>query len=81
LHIESVGCFGRGDARPSAAHVALDAFAAAIAALVALDDVEPVRALLTDEPATGISVVAFAAVLASLAALWLRGTRASVAAR
>jgi hypothetical protein len=81
LPIESCGCFGRGDARPSAAHVALDAFAAAIAALVALDDIEPVRALLTDELATGIAVVASAVVLASTAALWLRGTRARVAGR
>ncbi|HUP74420.1 MAG TPA: MauE/DoxX family redox-associated membrane protein [Acidimicrobiales bacterium] len=81
LPIESCGCFGRGDARPSAAHVALDTFAAAIAALVALDDVEPVRALIADEPATGVAVVTAAAVLASLTAAWLRGSRNRVAVR
>ena len=74
LPIESCGCFGRADARPSAAHVALDAFAAIIAILVAFDDVEPVRALIADHPAEGITVLAVSAVLASLAAMWLRGT-------
>ena len=79
LPIESCGCFGRSDARPSAAHVALDAFAATIAALVALDDVEPVRALIADKPGEGIAVVIVAAALALLAAAWLRGSRRRVA--
>jgi hypothetical protein len=77
LPIESCGCFGRADARPSAAHVALDAFAATVAFLVAFDDVEPVRALIADHPAEGIAVVAVSVVLASLAAAWLRGVRSS----
>ncbi|MEO5842597.1 MAG: MauE/DoxX family redox-associated membrane protein [Acidimicrobiales bacterium] len=81
LPIESCGCFGRGDAKPSAAHVALDAFAAAIAVLVALDDGEPVRTLIADHPAEGIAVLAGSAVLAVLAAAWLRGSRPSVAAQ
>ena len=74
LPIESCGCFGRADARPSAAHVALDAFAATIAVLVAFDDVEPVRALIAHHPAEGFAVVAVSAVLASLVTAWLRGT-------
>ena len=74
LPIESCGCFGRADAKPSAAHVALDAFAATIAILVAFDDVEPVRALIADHPAEGIAVLAVSAILASLATAWLRGT-------
>jgi len=74
LPIESCGCFGRADARPSAAHVALDAFAATISVLVAFDDVEPVRALIADRPVEGVAVLAASAVLAALAAAWLRGT-------
>ena len=74
LPIESCGCFGRADARPSAAHVALDAFAATISVLVAVDDVEPVRSLIADHPGEGIAVLAASAILASLAAVWLRGT-------
>ena len=81
LPIESCGCFGRSDARPSAAHVALDAFAAAIATLVAFDDVAPVRSLIIDEPAEGLAVAAVAMLLASLAAAWLRGSRSRVVAR
>ena len=74
LPLESCGCFGRADARPSAAHVALDAFAATIAVLVAFDHVEPVGTLIADHPAEGIAVVAVSAILASLATAWLRGT-------
>jgi len=81
LPIESCGCFGRADARPSAAHVALDAFAATVAALVALDDVEPVRALIADRPTAGIAVLALSALLAAVATAWLRGTRASALVR
>ena len=73
LPIESCGCFGRADARPSAAHVALDAFAATIAVLVAFDNVDPVRALISDHPGEGIAVLAASAILASLATAWLRG--------
>jgi hypothetical protein len=81
LPIESCGCFGRSDARPSASHVALDAFAAAIATLVAWDDVAPVRSLITDEPAEGLAVVVVAVLLASFTAAWLRGSRTRVVAR
>ena len=81
LPLESCGCFGRADARPSAAHVALDAFAAIIALLVALDGVAPVRVLIADEPAQGIAVLAISTLLASLAAAWLRGGRVRVLAR
>jgi len=81
LPIESCGCFGRADARPSAAHVALDAFAAIIALLVASDDVEPVRFLIADQPAQGVAVFALSALLAALAAAWLRGGHVRVLAR
>jgi hypothetical protein len=74
LPIESCGCFGRADAKPSAAHVALDAFAAAIAVLVAVDDVEPVRMLLSDDLLEGLAVLALGAALATIAAAWLRGS-------
>lgn len=77
LPIESCGCFGRADARPSAAHVALDAFAATIAVFVSIDDVEPVRALIADHPVEGVAVLTACAVVAALAAAWLRGTRPS----
>jgi hypothetical protein len=81
LPIESCGCFGRADAKPSAAHVALDAFAAAIAVLVAVDDGEPVRILISDHPLEGIAVLVLCAALAALAAAWLRRSRPSVAAQ
>ena len=78
--IESCGCFGRADAKPSPAHVMLNAFAAAVAALVAVDNVEPVRSLIADHAARGLAVLVVAAALAALAATWLRGTAATVAA-
>jgi hypothetical protein len=79
--IESCGCFGQSDARPSAFHVALNAFAATIAAFVALDDTEPVRAVIADHPVRGLGLLAASAILASIAAAWLRGNRVPVLAR
>ncbi|MEO8695910.1 MAG: MauE/DoxX family redox-associated membrane protein [Acidimicrobiales bacterium] len=81
LPIESCGCFGRADAKPSAAHVALNAFVAAIAVLVAVDDGEPVRMLISDHAGEGIAVLTLSALIASLAAAWLRRSRPSVAAQ
>ncbi len=80
LAIESCGCFGRADAKPSPTHVVLNAFAAAVAVLVAVDDVEPVRSLIADHAARGLVVLVVAAALAALAAMCLRGTTATVAA-
>ena len=77
LPIESCGCFGRADAQPSAAHVALDAFAATIAVLVAFDDVEPVRLLISGDVLEGLAVLVLSAVFAVVAAAWLRGVRSS----
>jgi hypothetical protein len=74
LPIESCGCFGRTDTRPSASHVAVDAALAAAALLVAVDDVEPVRALLADDVARGCGVLAVALVIAVLVTVWWRGS-------
>jgi hypothetical protein len=75
LPIESCECFGRCDSRPSASHVALNAFAATIAVLVAIDDTDPVRVVIADHPAKGLARLAVSAILASTAAAWLRGSR------
>jgi len=72
LPIASCGCFGVDDGRPSPGHVALDAFAATVAALVAADDRAPVRSLIADHPAKGLGTVALAAACAVAATLWLR---------
>jgi hypothetical protein len=80
LAIESCGCFGRVDTKPSPAHVMLNAFATVIAVLVAVDDVEPVRLLIADDAARGLVVLFVAAALAALAAAWLRGPSVTVAA-
>lgn len=74
LPIESCGCFGRGDAKPSPAHVMLNAFAAVIAALVAVDDVPPVRVLVADHVARGLAVLFVAAAVAVVTAAWLHGS-------
>jgi hypothetical protein len=81
LPIQSCGCFGRADAKPSPAHVALNAFAAAVAALVAIDDVEPVRSLIADHLGRGLAVSIGAVALAVLTAAWLRGAFATANAR
>jgi hypothetical protein len=73
LPIESCGCFGRADARPSPGHVVLDATLAATAVLVAIDDVEPVRRLLAHDAARGSLVIVVSIALAALATAWLRG--------
>ena len=73
LPIASCGCFGVDDARPSPGHVALNAFAATIASLVAADNRAPVRAVIVDHPGKGLAMVAIAAVLAIAATAWLRG--------
>jgi len=76
LPIASCGCFGRADAQPSPTHVALDAFAAMVAVLVAIDDTEPVRSVIADHPAQGLGLLAASAVLAAAAAAWLRSPHA-----
>jgi hypothetical protein len=77
LPLESCGCFGRADARPSAFHVALNAFAATIAVLVAFDNTEPMRVEIVDHPAKGLGRLAVSVILASAAAASLRGRRVS----
>ena len=80
LPLESCGCFGRADAKPSPAHVMLNAFAAVIAVLVAVDDVEPVRSLIADHFSRGLAVLVVAAALAAFTASLLRGSSATVTA-
>jgi hypothetical protein len=75
LPLESCGCFGRADARPSAFHVALNAFSATIAVLVAFDNTEPMRVMISDQPAKGLGRLAVSVILASAAAASLRGGR------
>jgi hypothetical protein len=72
LPIASCGCFGVADARPSPLHVSLNAFAATIATLVAVDDIDPVRSVIADDPAKGIGLFAASALLAAIATVWLR---------
>jgi hypothetical protein len=81
LPLESCGCFGRADARPAPGHAGLDAALATMAVIVAVDDVEPLRVLLADDTARGIAVLVVAAVLAALAAAWLRGSFTSSGTR
>jgi hypothetical protein len=79
LPIESCGCFGRADARPSPGHAALDAALSSTALLVAIDDVEPVRVLLVDDAPRGFAVLAISLALAALVTVWLRNRSGSTA--
>jgi hypothetical protein len=71
--ISSCGCFGSNDVPPSLAHVAVNACAAAVAFVAALDDIDAPLDAIAESAGDAVVIVVGAVALATLGAALLGG--------